>query len=64
MIQIDMPMPRRCRTCPFGEGVPAQFIEWDGEMQLNCLIRRDIFVGYSAFKRPKECPLKKVEREE
>ena len=61
MIQIDMPMPRRCRTCPFGEGVPAQFLEWDAEPQLNCLIRRDIFADYSAPKRPKECPLKRVD---
>ena len=63
MIQIDMPMPRRCRTCPFGEGVSGWW-HWDAEPQLNCLIRRDIFVDYSAFKRPKNCPLKKVEREE
>lgn len=62
MIQIDMPMPRRCRTCPFSEGVPAQWIEWDGEMQLYCRIRRDIFTDYSAHKRPKECPLKRVDK--
>ena len=61
MIQIDMPMPRRCRTCPFSDGVPGWW-HWDTEPQLNCLIRRDIFTDYSAYKRPKECPLKRVDK--